>query len=71
MLKIKENNYHKVTPLLEGIPFNILFARAVTNGDVKGEIYVDAIDEPKTAYIVHPYGMYCVEIQIIMSSTRG
>ncbi|WP_161973401.1 GNAT family N-acetyltransferase [Arcticibacter tournemirensis] len=57
MLKIKEHNYHKVTPLLEGIPFNILFARAVTDGDVKGEIYVDSIDAPKTAYIVHPYGM--------------
>lgn len=57
MLKIKENNYHKVAHLLEDIPFNTLFARAVTDGDVKGEIYVDSIDEPTTAYIVHPYGM--------------
>ncbi len=57
MLKIKENNYDKVAPLLEGIPFNTLFARAVTDGDVKGEVYVDSVELPKTAYIVHPYGM--------------
>ncbi|WP_158280752.1 GNAT family N-acetyltransferase [Pararcticibacter amylolyticus] len=57
MLKIKEKDYDKVALLLDEIPFNTLFARAVTDGIVKGEIYVDSIQSPRTAYIVHPYGM--------------
>jgi GNAT superfamily N-acetyltransferase len=39
------------------IPFNNLFARAVTEKRVNGKIYVDNALDIRTAYIAHPYGM--------------
>ncbi|MBK5721806.1 GNAT family N-acetyltransferase [Dysgonomonas sp. Marseille-P4677] len=43
--------------LLNVVPFNTLFAKCVINQIVKGDIFVDDEQNPKTFYILHPYGM--------------
>ncbi len=52
-----KNNYSKVKSLLYQLPFNTLFAKAVIEDFVDGNVYTDNDQNPKTAYIVHPYGM--------------
>jgi len=54
---LAKENYYKVIPYLAGVNINSLFARTIVEHKVKGEIYVDDCESPKTFYIIHPYGM--------------
>ncbi|WP_299523872.1 GNAT family N-acetyltransferase [uncultured Lutibacter sp.] len=57
-MKILESeNYHKVTNHLMSIKINNLFARSVIEKRISGMVFVDNIENPKTFYVVHPYGM--------------
>ncbi len=49
--------YNKIIKPLNEVTINNLFARAVVEQKISGDIYVDNQINPKTFYIVHPYGM--------------
>lgn len=57
MILVQGKQYEKILEKLKEIPFNTLFARAVLEYRVPGSVFVDNVDEPKTFYIVHSYGM--------------
>jgi len=57
MKELPEVYYPRLSTYLEEITFNILFARAVIERMVGGQVYVDHVAHPRTYYIVHPYGM--------------
>jgi GNAT acetyltransferase len=57
MVLLPEQDYHKLRAQIVRIDYNNLFALAVVDRVVSGRIYVDDIDDPKTYYIVHRYGM--------------
>lgn len=59
MHEIQPSLFHKVRKLLEieKVPFNTFFAQSVIKSHVTGQVFVDDIADPKTAYIRHPYGM--------------
>jgi hypothetical protein len=50
-------DYSKVTRPLSQVLFNNLFARSVIEHKITGKVFVDNPDDPKTFYVVHPYGM--------------
>jgi len=54
---LSEKEYGKVNNHLEQVKINKLFARSVVEKKVSGRVFVDNIENPKTFYIVHPYGM--------------
>lgn len=49
--------YDKLTNLLKQVKINNLFARSVIEKKISGQIFVDNVENPKTFYVVHPYGM--------------
>lgn len=57
MLLLQQDSYQKLNDHLKDIPFNYLFAKAVVDKTVSGQIFVDDLDRPNTYYIVHRYGM--------------
>ncbi len=57
MILVNENQYEEILVQLKSIPFNTLFARAVLELKVFGKVFVDNINEPKSIYIAHEYGM--------------
>lgn len=57
MKLLDKNKYRKLIEPINQVTFNTLFAEAVIEHKVLGEIFVDDIDNPQTYYIVHPYGM--------------
>jgi hypothetical protein len=57
MKVLTKENYDKAMPYLAEVNINSLFARTVVEHKIKGEIYVDNVENPKTFYIIHPYGM--------------
>lgn len=57
MIELNENRYNIVFEPLRQVDFNTLFIRSVLVGDAGGKIFVDAVDEPKSYYIVHDCGM--------------
>jgi len=57
MIKLSVDNYSKVIPLLLNVPFNTLFAEAVVENKVEGDIFVDHSLSPTVALIIHKYGM--------------
>ena len=57
MIELPVIYYHNLNKLLEKIPFNHLFARAVVERTVSGQVYVDSLDNPQSFYILHRYGM--------------
>ena len=57
MILLGKHHYHKLIEPLELVEFNNLFARFVVEGQVTGKIYVDNEVNPKTFYVIHPYGM--------------
>ncbi len=57
MIVLEKQHYPKLTHALNGIPFNTLFARAVIEQTVNGQIFADNTEAPKTFYVLHPYGM--------------
>ena len=54
---LEKNNYKKLTLPLQQVTINNLFARAVIEQKVTGEVYVDDKNNPQTFYVIHPYGM--------------
>lgn len=54
---LDKNSYHLVANPLSELTINHLFARAVMEQKVDGEIYVDDAEHPTTFLIAHPYGM--------------
>ncbi len=57
MILLRRDDHSKVAPLLDAVPFNTLFARAVLEGRMDGRIYVDDVDSPGAACFAHAYGM--------------
>lgn len=52
-----KNRYSELIDPVKEVNFNTLFAEAVIGHTIQGEIFVDDIENPKTYYVVHPYGM--------------
>ncbi len=57
MIPLGKEHFHKLTDPLRNVSVNNLFARAVIENYIDGKAYVDDIQNPKTFYVVHPYGM--------------
>jgi len=57
MKLLVKTDYHKSIKLLSKVSINNYFARAVAEKKVDGKIYVDDVSDPKTFYILHPYGI--------------
>ncbi len=57
MKLLDKSKYGKLNEAIKRVTFNTLFAEAVIEHKVAGEIFVDDIENPKTFYVVHPYGM--------------
>jgi GNAT superfamily N-acetyltransferase len=57
MILLEKENYDKLNEPLSKVKINNLFARFVAEKCVSGTVYVDNQDEPRTFYIVHPYGI--------------
>lgn len=49
--------HNRIMELLNSVPFNTLFAKAVIEQKVKGKIFADNVNDPNDFYILHPYGM--------------
>jgi GNAT superfamily N-acetyltransferase len=57
MILLDKSKYDKATKPLKEVTINNLFARSVVEKKVNGFVYVDNSENPKTFYVVHPYGM--------------
>lgn len=57
MILLPKEHYHRLSSFIEQIPFNSLFAKAVIDRTVSGQVYVDNIERPSSYYIIHRYGM--------------
>ncbi|MEM3373311.1 MAG: GNAT family N-acetyltransferase [Candidatus Anstonellales archaeon] len=57
MEQIAKCYYNKLIEPLQGVTINNLFARSVIEQKVSGKVFVDNINNPRTFYIVHSYGM--------------
>jgi GNAT superfamily N-acetyltransferase len=51
------NKYDKLIEPLKEVTINNFFARFVVEKKVNGLVYVDDTDNPKTFYVIHPYGI--------------
>lgn len=57
MKKLEPMAYERVRPLIEAVPFNVLFAEMVMENRVEGDIFVDCTTRPSVCLIKHPYGL--------------
>lgn len=57
MKSLDQRNFVIVKESLNSVNINNLFAHAVIDKKVDGNIYVDKTENPTTFYISHPYGM--------------
>ncbi len=57
MKLLDKKDYHKVNCCLSQMQINNLFARSVVEKKIAGKVFVDKTDNPKTFYVIHPYGM--------------
>lgn len=57
MKLLATTDHYKVIEPLRRVSFNHLFARSVVENKVSGKVFVDNPGDPKTFYVVHPYGM--------------
>jgi GNAT superfamily N-acetyltransferase len=57
MVLLDKKDYEKASIALQVVTINKLFARAVVEQKVSGQIYVDDKHNPASFYIIHPYGM--------------
>jgi len=57
MVLLEKDRFSDLSEPLKSVQINNLFARSVIEKLVTGKIYVDNKYEPKTFYVVHPYGM--------------
>lgn len=51
------DNYDRLMEPLRKVTVNDLFAWSVIERHVSGRVYVDDLNDPRTYYVVHPYGM--------------
>ncbi len=57
MISLQKDQYSKLLEPIKSITNNNLFARAVAERVVEGEIFVDNVENPRSFYLLHPYGM--------------
>jgi RimJ/RimL family protein N-acetyltransferase len=57
MKVLPRNRYGIIKERISSVPFNHYFARSVLERHVTGSVLVDSVDDPRTAYIFHPYGL--------------
>lgn len=57
MISLQKEQYFKLLESIKSITNNNLFARSVAERVVEGEIFVDNVENPKSFYLLHPYGM--------------
>lgn len=57
MMVLPRNRYNFIRDRIPSIPFNTYFARSVVEKHLTGSVLVDSVDDPRTAYIFHPYGL--------------
>ncbi len=57
MIELPIKDFNKLVAPLHLVEINNLFARAVVEKKIAGKAYVDSLPNPKTFYVVHPYGM--------------
>ena len=57
MILLEKERYNILIKPLKKVHANISFAYSVIENNVSGKVYVDNKDEPKTFYIIHPYGL--------------
>lgn len=57
MILLEKERYNELIVPLTKVKINNLFARSVIENCVSGTVYVDNKNEPKTFYVVHPYGI--------------
>jgi GNAT superfamily N-acetyltransferase len=57
MILLKTENYYKLEQPLKLVKINHLFARAVIENKMDGEVYVDDSEQPSSFYVKHHYGM--------------
>jgi hypothetical protein len=57
MKLLDKSQYKILAEPLKQVKFNISFALSVIEHEVTGKVYVDSYENPKTFYVVHPYGM--------------
>ena len=57
MKLLEKSRNSKLIEPLNRVTINNLFARSVIEHSVSGKVYADNCDNPKTYYVIHPYGM--------------
>ncbi len=57
MKLLDKQNYDKLIEPLRKVAINHLFARSVIEKGISGSVFVDDLNNPKTFYIKHSYGM--------------
>lgn len=57
MIPLDKKDYDKAAAALNAMTANNLFARAVVESKVSGQVFADRADDPHTFYILHSYGM--------------
>ncbi len=57
MIELSIERYSLLEEPLKKVENNHLFAPSVIERKVIGTVFVDNIENPKTFYVVHPYGM--------------
>ena len=57
MIRLKTEDFYKMIEPLKKVTINNLFARSVIEMHVSGSVYVDNTNNPKSFYVIHPYGM--------------
>lgn len=57
MILLDRKEFNKIIEPLKLVSMNNLFARSVVEKKVSGKVFVDNADNPKTYYVIHPYGM--------------
>jgi GNAT superfamily N-acetyltransferase len=57
MIELEIDKYPLLEKPLKEVKINTLFARSVIQKKVNGKVFVDNKENPKTFYVIHPYGM--------------
>jgi RimJ/RimL family protein N-acetyltransferase len=57
MVELTPDKYNLLIEPLKKVTINHLFARSVVEKHVTGKVFVDSIQNPKTFYVIHPYGI--------------
>lgn len=57
MVTLERDSYYKVINPLRQVKINHLFARSVVEKHISGKVFVDNPANPRTFYVIHPYGM--------------